>query len=182
MKIYSHWNQYPINEWRWPNFKPSEMQSKSDHKLAIDENAMDKLQELRTLIGKPFHITSAFRSEAHNKKVGGAKFSQHKLAKAFDIQMHNHDPAQFEAAARQVGFVGFGFYKRHGFMHIDTRDGPDKEWFGTGESGRWFAKADKFHGGPIPDMAQLPDRDTPLPRNPFAPILTALAKLFGGKS
>jgi len=40
--------------------------------------------------------------------------------------MTNHDPAAFEAAAREVGFLGFGFYPRSGFMHIDL--GPARSW------------------------------------------------------
>ena len=38
---------------------------------------------------------------------------------AFDIAMSNHDPVAFETAAREVGFLGFGYYPRSGFMHID---------------------------------------------------------------
>ena len=45
---------------------------------------------------------------------------------AFDIAMANHDPEAFEAAARAVGFQGFGFYPRSGFMHIDL--GPARSW------------------------------------------------------
>ena len=45
---------------------------------------------------------------------------------AFDIAMSNHDPAVFEAAAREVGFLGFGFYPRSGFIHIDL--GPARVW------------------------------------------------------
>jgi zinc D-Ala-D-Ala carboxypeptidase len=45
---------------------------------------------------------------------------------AFDIAMANHDPVAFEAAAREVGFLGFGFYPRSGFMHIDL--GPARQW------------------------------------------------------
>ena len=45
---------------------------------------------------------------------------------AFDIAMANHDPVVFEAAARAVGFQGFGFYPRSGFMHIDL--GPPRVW------------------------------------------------------
>jgi len=50
--------------------------------------------------------------------VGGAPRSKHLDGAAFDIAMANHDPAAFEAAAREVGFLGFGFYPRSGFMHI----------------------------------------------------------------
>jgi zinc D-Ala-D-Ala carboxypeptidase len=45
---------------------------------------------------------------------------------AFDIAMSNHDPVTFEAAARAVGFLGFGFYPRSGFMHVDL--GPARQW------------------------------------------------------
>jgi len=45
---------------------------------------------------------------------------------AFHIAMANHDPAAFEAAAREVGFLGFGFYPRSGFMHVDL--GPARQW------------------------------------------------------
>jgi hypothetical protein len=40
--------------------------------------------------------------------------------------MSNHDPVAFEAAAREVGFLGFGYYPRSGFMHIDL--GPSRTW------------------------------------------------------
>jgi hypothetical protein len=45
---------------------------------------------------------------------------------AFDIAMSNHDPVVFEAAARAVGFLGFGFYPRSGFIHVDL--GPTRQW------------------------------------------------------
>ena len=40
--------------------------------------------------------------------------------------MANHDPEAFEAAARAIGFKGFGFYPRSGFMHIDL--GSARSW------------------------------------------------------
>jgi zinc D-Ala-D-Ala carboxypeptidase len=45
---------------------------------------------------------------------------------AFDIAMSNHDPVAFESAARAVGFLGFGFYPRSGFIHVDL--GPTRQW------------------------------------------------------
>jgi hypothetical protein len=45
---------------------------------------------------------------------------------AFDVRMDNHDPHELEAAARAVGFTGFGYYPRSGFMHVDT--GPARSW------------------------------------------------------
>ena len=40
--------------------------------------------------------------------------------------MANHDPVAFQAAAREVGFLGFGFYPRSGFIHVDL--GPARQW------------------------------------------------------
>ena len=60
------------------------------------------------------------------RAVGGAMRSKHMDGAAFDIAMSNHDPMAFEAAARAVGFLGFGFYPRSGFIHVDL--GPARQW------------------------------------------------------
>ena len=58
--------------------------------------------------------------------VSHSSDSTHLDGAAFDIAMANHDPAAFEAAAREVGFLGFGFYPRSGFIHVDL--GPARQW------------------------------------------------------
>jgi zinc D-Ala-D-Ala carboxypeptidase len=134
---YAHFDDFPRSQWRWPDFTPRELRSKSDNRLMVDPHSMDCLQDLRAQIAKPMILTSAYRSAAHNKKVGGAKNSQHKLARAFDVKMGGHNPAMFEAAARACGFTGFGFYpkSRPRFMHIDTRpiaaEWGERWWTGT---------------------------------------------------
>ena len=65
---------------------------------------------------------------------GQAEASQHLDGAAFDIAMANHDPVAFEAAAREVGFLGFGFYPRSGFIHVDL--GPARQWGNVSRSGR----------------------------------------------
>lgn len=85
-----------------------------------------QLQALRDRLGKPLIVRSAYRSPEHNRAVGGATRSKHLDGAAFDIAMANHDPAAFEAAAREVGFLGFGFYPRSGFIHVDV--GPARQW------------------------------------------------------
>lgn len=67
-----------------------------------------------------------YRIPEHNRAVSGATRSKHLDGAAFDIGMANHDPVAFEAAAREVGFLGFGFYPRSGFMDIDL--GPARQW------------------------------------------------------
>lgn len=123
---FAHYSMFPKDKWRWKNFSPQEMASRREGELMITEAAMDKLQALRDLLGKPLIVNSAYRSEAHNRAVGGAKNSYHLKAEAFDVRMDNHDPVEFEAAARKVGFTGFGYYPKNGFMHIDI--GPARSW------------------------------------------------------
>jgi len=124
--FYGHWRDVPDSVWRWPNFSPAEIASRGDGKLLINAVALDKLQALRDRLGKPLIVRSAYRSPEHNRAVGGAKRSKHLIGAAFDIAMENYDPVVFEAAAREVGFLGFGFYPRSGFMHVDL--GPERQW------------------------------------------------------
>jgi hypothetical protein len=125
-KRYAHFSHVDSKDWRWPSFSPREIACKGTGELLVNDQALDKLQALRNALGKPLVLTSAYRSPAHNKRVGGAKNSRHMQGDAFDVRMDNHDPYAFETAARNVGFSGFGFYQKSGFMHIDT--GPERSW------------------------------------------------------
>ena len=77
----------------------------------LEEPALYELEALSDRLGKPLIVRSAYRSPKHNRAVGGVKPEQFDGA-AFDIAMTNHNPTALEAAAREVGFLGFGF----GFM------------------------------------------------------------------
>ena len=126
VKTYRHWRDLPKGQWRWKNFSPAEIACRGTGQLKLHSEALDKLQALRDRLGKPLIIRSAYRSPEHNRAVGGASRSKHMDGTAFDIGMSNHDPVAFEAAAREEGFLGFGFYPRSGFMHIDL--GPARSW------------------------------------------------------
>jgi hypothetical protein len=126
MTFYTHWRNVPAAAWSWPNFSPAEIACRGTGKLLVNEAALDKLQALRDRLSKPLIVRSAYRSPEHNRDVGGAKASKHLEGIAFDIAMANHDPEAFEEAARAVGFRGFGFYPRSGFIHIDL--GPARTW------------------------------------------------------
>jgi zinc D-Ala-D-Ala carboxypeptidase len=116
----------PERTWRWKNFSPAEIACRGTGKLLVNEVALERLQALRNRLGKPLIVRSAYRSPEHNRAVGGAKRSKHLEGTAFDIGMSNHDPVAFEAAAREAGFLGFGFYPRSDFIHVDL--GPKREW------------------------------------------------------
>lgn len=123
---YAHFRDVPEIAWRWPSFSPAEIACRGTGAIRINTEAMDRLQSLRNRLGKPLIVRSGYRSPSHNRAVGGAPASKHMLGTAFDIAMANHDPMAFEAAARAVGFLGFGTYPRSGFMHIDL--GPARGW------------------------------------------------------
>ena len=112
---------------RWPNFAPTELASWGGE-LRINERALDGLQAVRTELGKPMHVNSAYRSEAHNRHVGGAPRSQHKAGTAFDIALRGGNDLRkqaygdrIEALARKHGAKGIGRY--NSFIHIDWRSG-----------------------------------------------------------
>jgi len=124
--VFSSAAMFPVEHWTWPNFTPAEMAS-HDGPLMIDTDAMNCLQTLRTTLGQPMHILSAYRTPDHNAAVGGAPASKHMEAIAFDVSMQGHDPHEFISLARACGFRGIGQYPGKNFVHIDTRPEP-AEW------------------------------------------------------
>lgn len=146
--VADHYSQIFPQDWRWPAFSPAEIASRGDGSIKINRALMDKLQALRTRLGAPIIINSAYRDPVHNRRVGGAKGSFHTLGLAVDCSMVNHDPEVFEAAARACGFTGFGFYPpaKGDFIHLDI--GPARVW-GT----RWSAP--KFQPESLPATAGM---------------------------
>lgn len=90
------------------------------------ENAARQAEVAERPACTPLNVRSAYRSPEHNRAVGGATRSKHLDGAAFDISMANRDPVAFEAAAREVGFFGFGLYPRSGFIHVDL--GHAQQW------------------------------------------------------
>lgn len=126
--LYDHWSKIPINQWkkRYPNFHPSELASNGDGSLLIDVEALDALQRLRTLTGKPIFINSAYRDPIYNARIGGAPRSMHKEGKAFDISLRNYPDKQWLIQkAIEAGFTGIGASYRT-FLHVDT--GRKRRW------------------------------------------------------
>lgn len=100
------------------------------------------LENIADDVGYPLTITSGFRSSNYNKKVGGAKKSQHMLGNAVDIRMRNKtkkEVLEFIEIAVGYGINGIGLYfpARGGgtFIHCDIRSkkaqwGPNGSWSG----------------------------------------------------
>ena len=93
------------------------------------------LQVLRDYLGLPVRIISGYRSPKYNRKIGGARRSQHMLAKAGDIKISGMSPQEVKSAIVQLikdGKMrsgGVGLYQT--FTHYDIR-GRNARWYGSG--------------------------------------------------
>lgn len=87
----------------------------------IDPRLYPALERLRSKVGRSLPITSGFRCEAHNRAIGGKRFSQHVHGTAVDIAVPNkHQALRIARAAVEFGFGGVGLYET--FVHLDLRE------------------------------------------------------------
>lgn len=102
------------------NFKVREFRCKdgSDGVL-IDDALVNYLQKIRDYFGKSITINSAYRTESHNKAVGGASHSQHLFGTAADIVVDGVSPVTVAQYAEYIGAGGVGLYTT--FTHVDAR-------------------------------------------------------------
>lgn len=92
---------------------------------AVDAELVEVLEQLRANFnGQPVTITSACRCDKHNRHVGGASGSIHKLGKAADIQVAGIKPVQVGDYLEQKYSGRYGIGRYRSFTHIDVRSGP----------------------------------------------------------
>ena len=79
------------------------------------------LQKIRDHFGNAVIINSAYRTEVHNKSIGGATYSQHKYGLAADIHINGVTPKEIAAYVETLmpSSGGIGIYKS--FVHVDVR-------------------------------------------------------------
>ena len=94
----------------------------------IDTRLVQVLQSIRNHFGKPVVITSAYRTAAHNKAVGGAAYSQHCYGRAADIRVQGVPVETLAAYAETLlpDTGGIGRYpvrsgRPTGWVHVDVR-------------------------------------------------------------
>lgn len=105
-----------------PHFKVREFAcSDRTDTVFVSPALVEVLEKVRVHFGKPVHINSGYRTEAKNKAVGGAAYSQHKYGLAADITISGVSPARVAAYAETLlpNTGGIGIYKT--FTHIDVR-------------------------------------------------------------
>ena len=105
------------------NFKVNEFSCKDGSDLIkIDSTVVGYLQAARDHFGVPIYITSAYRTPAYNKKIGGASNSYHMQGRAVDH--HAKGKVALLELARfyeSIGCRGIIVYPNSGFVHIDSR-------------------------------------------------------------
>lgn len=104
------------------NFKVGEFScADGSDPIFISPELVSVLQNIRAHFGKPVTITSAYRTAAHNKKVGGVSDSMHLYGAAADIKVKDVSPRQAAQYAEKLltGKGGIGVYET--FVHIDVR-------------------------------------------------------------
>jgi len=122
------------------NFSLSEFRCKDG--TDVPEELMDNvkklaknLQVIRDHIGKPVRVISGYRSPSYNRRIGGARRSQHMLATAAAIKVTAMDPSAVKQVivelihAGKIDSGGVGLYTT--FTHYDTR-GRNARWDGSG--------------------------------------------------
>lgn len=104
----------------------------------IDEKLVGYVQQIRDHFGKPVTITSPYRCEVHNRRVGGATKSYHMQGKAADIVVQGVSSREVAKYAESIGILGIGLYETSAdgyFTHIDTRT-TKSFWYGQSEQPR----------------------------------------------
>lgn len=87
----------------------------------MDDITMGRLIALRRYLSFSFVITSGFRCEDYNKKIGGAEKSAHTSGRAVDIAVLGHEAWLIATQAPKFGFTGIGVSQKGAsrFIHLD---------------------------------------------------------------
>ena len=116
-----------------PSFRVREFGCKGSDVVLLDEELVVLLQCIREHFGKPLHITSGYRTAAHNAAVGGSKSSQHLLGRAADIRVQGVNVEDVAAYAESLmpDWGGVGRYpvkagRATGWVHVDTRQNKSR--------------------------------------------------------
>ena len=122
------------------NFKLSEFKCRDGTQVPDEliENVQllaENLQVLRDKIDRPITVISGYRSPKYNRKIGGARKSQHMKASAGDIIVRGMKPddvrAEILTLIKEGKMAKGGVGRYTTFTHYDTR-GWNARWSGSG--------------------------------------------------
>lgn len=112
------------------NFKVKEFACKDgSDTVFINLKLVEILQNIREHFGRAVNVTSGYRTDTYNKKVGGATYSQHKYGGAADIYINGITPKEIYDYVnnKYPEELGLGLYNT--FVHVDVRDSKSR-WKG----------------------------------------------------
>ena len=105
-----------------PNFTRAEWRCPCCYKDDHDKRFVDMLQELRNAIGT-MPLSSAYRCERYNKRIGGVGGSAHIKGIGADVLISGERAMQCFEQARRIGFSGIGLSQKgpiqSHFIHLD---------------------------------------------------------------
>ena len=116
-------------------FKCKDGTNVPDEYMGNVQKLADNLQVLRDAVGKPIRVISGYRSPKYNRRIGGARKSQHMTAKAADIKISGMSPSEVKdlivslIKEGKMDKGGIGLYRT--FTHYDIR-GWNARWYGKG--------------------------------------------------
>ena len=79
------------------------------------------MEAARIFFAKPIILTSAYRTAAYNKKIGGASGSYHTKGRAIDCYISGVEPSLLAKFFQAYGMKGIGCYYDDRFVHVDSR-------------------------------------------------------------
>jgi len=85
------------------------------------QETIDVVQDLCDHFESRVRVYSGCRCEAYNKKIGGAKASQHTKGTAMDIGIITVTPKEVQEYLLEKYKGKYGIGRYHSFTHIDTR-------------------------------------------------------------
>ncbi len=101
------------------------------------------LKKVSAHYGRKLHITSGYRSHRHNRRVGGARRSQHLHCTAADFYVPGVNKyALARYLKRMPGRGGVGTYGGNRIVHLDV--GPRRSWHWGGRKRRHASKKRRY--------------------------------------
>lgn len=108
----------------YPNFSEAEMRCKHTGRCEMDARFMRRLQQLRSVYGKPMTVTSGYRDPSHPDEAGKANPGEHTTGHAVDIAVQGPDALRLIKLAVDIGFTRVGVQQKGDGRFIHLGDSP----------------------------------------------------------
>ena len=93
----------------------------------VDAETLEICEKVRAHFDEPTTVHSGNRCPEYNRRVGGAKSSQHLISRAADISVRNTPPSEVADYIETILEDG-GLGRYPTFTHLDSRTGPRARW------------------------------------------------------